>query len=448
MNTITKRYADSMTWATAEAIIFQTTLLIHQCILFKVIPASVYGLTGTLFGLIYFTVKLFDLGLSRGLMTFYHEFSSNKKSCLRFFISQLIPNIIFGFFTFLLVWLIHLFWNNTAYIALPIDSSLLALSCGLVATESIKTIFKRLLQLSYNFQQVAFFEVGFITSYHIAIWSYFFYTASLNAHVIIGFCFLMSLCEAVGLLFLTYRWYALLPENSLDQSPSPSSITHIFKNRLLVYGHSISKQFFSANILIPLSAYSFGLQAAALLKLASYVTHSITTILEKIIDPSSSALFVHTKNESPEDKQHFFLLVSTASCHMLLCVLIFIIINCSKLLSFSIDSIAIAPYIVLYFFIHYFENFFITVEKFYIAHDRSDFLIIGTAANCLVGAVVFTHCLSSLSALIILLISRIVTFAILVSYLSLLWNIRPRVKLVPRYILGSLSVSILFFMIF
>jgi hypothetical protein len=448
MKNIVKQYTQSIAWSTAEAIIFQTALLVHQAALFKVVSPQLYGLTGTIFGLIYFGVKLFDLGLSRGLMTFYHTFTASKRSCVQFFAQQLLPNLIFCCVAFLSVWIAYIFFNHRMYGTLPIDSFLLTIACGLALTESIKTILKRLLQLSYNFRHVALCEIGFIICYQIAIWSYYFYTGSVNAYGIIGFCFAMSLLEVTGLSVLTYQWYSALPAEHPTHQSTEHTKLGIFKSRLLVYSHSISKQFFSGNILIPLCAYSYGLEAAALLKLASYVTHSITAIIEKIIDPSSSALFAHTKNDSAENKQKFFSLVSSASSHILVCIFIFILINSTKLFSLSHATIAVTPYIILYFLIHYFENFFITVEKFYIAHDRSEFLTIGTILNSIVALAIFTYCLSPLVALTLFLLSRITSFIILVCYLSFLWNIRPHVRVAPRYILGSLVIAILCRIIF
>jgi hypothetical protein len=448
MKNIVKQYTQSVAWSTVEAVIFQTFLLMHQAALFKVITPQLYGLTGTLFGLIYFGVKLFDLGLSRGLMTYYHNFALSRHSCRQFFGRQLKPNIIFCFIIFSLVWVVHIFFNNHFHTMVTIDSFLLALACGLALTESIKTILKRLLQLSYNFRQVALCEIGFITCYQFIVWSYYFYTGSLSAYNIIGFCFAMSLGEILGLSLLTYRWYSSLPTEQSAPIPTEHTTFGIFKSRLLVYGHSISKQFFSGNILIPLSAYSYGLEAAALLKLASYVTHSITAIIERIIDPSSSALFAHTKNDTAENQQKFFLLVSNASWHLIVCIFIFMVINSTKFFSVTDATLAVMPYIILYFLIHYCENFFITVEKFYIAHDRSEFLIIGAILNSLVALAIFTYCLSPLVALTLFLLSRITSFIILVCYLSFLWNIRPRVDIAPRYIVGSLVIAILCKIIF
>src|SRR5436190_6260509 len=107
--------------------------------------------------------------------------------------------------------------------------------------------------------------------------------------------------ETCGLFFFVYKWYLQLPLLSITQSNNLTSLI-ITKNRICSYSHSMGKQLFSANVLVPLFAYFFGLESAAFLKLASYMIHGISIIIEKIIDPSSAVLFAHTKNESLQNK--------------------------------------------------------------------------------------------------------------------------------------------------
>lgn len=445
MKNIVKQYTHSIAWSAIEAIIFQTVLCAHQAALFAIVSSQLYGFTGTVFGLIYFTVKLLDFGLCKSLITFYHEFSLDKRSFLLFFAQQLLPNVIFCCILFFFVWITYIFFNHYIFATIPFNGYLLAIACGLVITESIKTILKRLLQLSYNFRCAALYEIGFIVSYPLTLWSYYFYTGSLHENVIIGFCFLISLLETIGLSIALYRHYALLPLVPIHNNipfVSQYTVFHIYKSRFFIYGHSMSKQLCSGNILIPLCAYIYGLEYAALLKLASYITHSIATVMEKIIDPSSSLLFIHAKKDSLENKQQFFLLALRTSWHILLCMLIFILINGITLFTASHASFVITPYIVVYFLIHYCENFFIAIEKFYIAHDHSRFLIIGTILNSAIALLVFANFLSPLIALMLFLISRIITLIILLYCLSYIWNISPRIQIIPRYIVGSIVLSI------
>lgn len=444
---IIKKYTHSIAWSALEATIFHAILCAHQTVLFYSISSSLYGLTGTIFGLIYFTVKLFDLGLSKSLITFYHAFTASKRSYTLFFRQQLLPNIIFCFVFFLCTWTLYIFFSSRFSILSSINSYVLVFACGLAITESLKIILKRLLQLSYSFRCVALHEIGFMLGYPLIVWSYYFYTGSLNEYVIIGCCFLASGIECLGLTIATYHHYALLPTFSIDDT-TQYPVLEIFKNRFFIYGHSISKQFSSGNILIPLCAYVYGFEYAALLKLTSYITHSITTIIEKVIDPSNSVLFAHTLNESHDNKKEFFLLALHTSWHILLCILIFMIINSTKIFSLSYTPHAIMPFILVYFLIHYSENFFIVLEKFYIAHNYSKILTIGTMLNSLVALILFMYTISPLLALILFLTSRIVTFLIFIYFLSYKWNIKAHVAIMPRYIIGSLIISILCKIIF
>ncbi len=451
MKNIVKQYTHNIAWSAMEATIFQIILCAHQTALFYSIPSLLYGLTGTIFGLVYFTVKLFDLGLSKSLITFYHEFTASKHSYILFFKHQLLPNTIFCFIFFLCLWIIYIFFPSHLSIILPINNYVLFFACGLTVTESIKIILKRLLQLSSSFRCVAFYEISFMLSYPLMVWLYYFYLGSLNEYVIIGCCFLASAVECLGLCHATYHHYALLPTFTVNNEIlllHQHTVLEIFKSRFFIYGHSISKQFSSGNVLIPLFAYIYGFEYAALLKLTSYITHSISTVMEKILDSSNSVLFAHIINETHAHKKEFFLLALHISWHILLCILIFTTINSAKIFSLSYKFNNIMPFVLVYFLIHYSENFFVTLEKFYIVHNYSKVLTVGTILNSFVALILFIYALSPLFALILFLISRIITFLIFVYFLSYTWNIKTRITIMPRYIVGTLIISILCKIIF
>ena len=91
---IQQQYKTNITWSCVETIFFQSILLIHQYMLFKVTEPYFYGLMGTLFGCIYFMVKLCDLGLSKILMSFFLDYSQNQQAVYSFLKSQVIPTIL------------------------------------------------------------------------------------------------------------------------------------------------------------------------------------------------------------------------------------------------------------------------------------------------------------------------------------------------------------------
>jgi hypothetical protein len=221
------------------------------------------------------------------------------------------------------------------------------------------------------------------------------------------------------------------------------------RNRISAYSHSMSKQLFSANILVPLFAYSFGLESAALLKWASYLTHSITAMIEKIVDPASAVLFAHIKNDSHENKQYFFSCASSVLHTLLICLFIFMAVNGTKLIQvLNTTNITILLCMAAYFSIHFIETFFIVIEKFYIAHNKSEFLLINTFFNTILAVMIFMYSVSPHVILLCLFTSRIVSFCASLSILSLFWQIKHTITVKPFYIIGATIASIVFFIIF
>src|SRR5579872_96164 len=94
MNNTHKQYTTNIAWSTVETVLFQSLLFLHQYILFKVTTPAFYGLIGTLFGYIYLSVKLLDLGVNKTLTSFFLDYSIDKKTTYRFLRNQLIPSII------------------------------------------------------------------------------------------------------------------------------------------------------------------------------------------------------------------------------------------------------------------------------------------------------------------------------------------------------------------
>jgi hypothetical protein len=445
MSNFQKNYFRTIGWSTIEATLFQSMLLFHQYLLFAVTDHHFYGCVGTIFGGIYFLVKLCDGGLNKSLISFYTHYSKNRFLFCTFLKKQIVPTALLFCAGITTLFVAKLFFTHKATFLLPIDYCLLSIASGIIASETIKATLKRLLQLSHHFRQVTLCEIGFIVCYQIMVWSYYWNEYPLTLFFIFSSFLLVSLLEMIGLSFLVMRLYYQLPsDNHYEQVPKKL----IIKNRLYAYAHSMGKQLFSANALVPLFAYSFGFECAALLKLASYTTHAITSIIEKILDSSSSTLFVHGDHTKTADAQERFIMASHVAHHLLIGLFIFIIINFSKLISFSPTTMMIAPYSALYFLIHYSENFFITIERFYIAHKRSEFLFLSTAITSIFMGIIFFYSLSPLSALALILFSRIISFFFLLLPLVYIWNIKPTLGISPRYFFGSLVISSLFFLFF
>ncbi len=437
MNRLHAQHKINITWSMIEATIFQTLLLIHQYALFTLTGHHFYGLVGVIFGSLYFCVKLIDLGFNKIIASFFLDYSTHKTATRTFFTQGLIPNVLLYItVAFFFVYLMPF----------QLDTLVIVILLLLVLTESIKLNTKKILQLSHKFRQVALFEIASILCYQLIIWSYYYYCEHLTLTIVFGAFLATSAIESFYFSARSYQWYISLPR--LDHAPSVND-TSVIKNRFFAYCHSMSKQLFSANTLIPLFAHSFGVETVAPLKLASYFIHSAISVIERIIEPSSAVLFAHIKNDPAESKQHFFSYASSVLHTMLSCLFVFCAINCTKLASFSHEtSLSIFSCIMVYFVIHFIESFFIVIEKFYIAHDKSEFLLINTLFNALFAVLTFVYAVSPFISLVCLCAARIISFFASLTILSLFWKIRHSFIVHSSYIIGTLIAALVFFIIF
>lgn len=437
MNSLYTRYKHSILWSSIESVIFHSLLFIHQYALFMYTTPLFYGVVGTTFGLLYLSVHLLNMGLNQSLAPFYQNYSQSKQHAKTFIKNQIIPNgMMFCCFIIFITSTKHIFFT-----AITLSDLLVVLAC--IATESVKKIIKHLLQLSFNFRMVAILEIGFIISYPLLVWLFFVLGFSLSTFLIFGVFLTGSLLHMIGLIYLLYGWYRNLPLLSVEPAQKVSEL-NIYKTRLFSYMYHLSKQLFSANVLVPLWAYFYGFEQAAVLKLASYATHSITSIIEKIIGPSSAVYFAHSK-QNP--LQEVFRTTTQITSHVLLCLFIFLVINFTRFIGNSHTDMPLITLSFIYFLMHYIESFFITLETLFISQERSEVLLVNTGITLIFILNSFFIASTPLVLLIFLLAARIISCMALSISAYYLWNIKQLLHISPTYLATSLSVATLFFLL-
>jgi len=436
--TLLHSYLYNIRWSTIEAIIFQSFLLAHQYMLFRVSEEGVYGCIGMLFGAVYLGVKVIDLGLSKILATYYLEYSRSRVLFVSFIGRQLLPTIILFFvIAGTLFMLLHIQYST--YIT-PLVLSIL---CMYTITEALKVPAKKVLQLSHHFRSVAFLEIAFITGYQLVIWGYYSYYHTLDLRIIFTPAMIFSFLELIGLLILLFRWVSTLPQICDINNAIRSECVQ--KNRLFAYFHSMSKQIISANVLVPVYAYWFGAHYAGVFKISSYCIHSMLAILEKIIEPTSSTLFAHIKNESQRIKQRYFSLAFHSIAKLMMFSSIMVIVIGIKIASHSaaLADKTILLSLVFYFFLHYCEIFFVLIERFYVVQARSEFLIITAGSNILWGASMMIYPMPPGIAIGLLCLLRGASYIILLSHMSYTWNIQYPYRWRPQHIVATVLLSFL-----
>ncbi len=441
MHSLYKRFISSVAWNAVESIVYHAMLLAHQIALFKTITPANYGLIGSIFAIIYLVITLMNLGLDTSLSPFFTRFSANKYAFYQFAITQILINYTLYACILCGVFIAHYFFAASLFI--KIDTLSLTIIAAIIATESIKQTAKALLQLAFKFKQTVFGEIGTITMFVCLVWGGFMYGFELNSPLIFSSMLIVSVIETMLFCFFLHRWYRALPTHKM---PTQRNIGwQIGKTRLFNYCNQISKLIISGNLLVPLFAASFGLESAGILKLASNITHSITVVLEKIFGTSSSVILAQAKNMNLGAKQKLFLFMTNRANPILLCCLVFCLINYRSLLDTSATSFI--PILYLYFLIHFCDTFFIIYEKFYITEERAGYLLFFNIISLAPFALIFNYAHSPVQTLVCILLTRILFYLLISIDSFIIWKIRPSLYLRPRYILGSLAISLIFFFI-
>jgi hypothetical protein len=445
MKTVKQQHLYNVAWSTGEAIIFQSLLLGHQYMLFKVTASTLYSTIGMLFGLVYLAVKMLDLGFNKALFSFYYVYSQTQSSCDAFLMRHAMPSILLYCLSVVMLWGLYFFYPHLIPLTALYDYKVLVSLSVLVLTESIKTHIKRILQLAHYFNYTTYCEVSFIVAYPASIWLYYFFVGSLSPFFIFGSCAMLSLIETVFLSLIFYAWRSRLPHQistPLHSINDNSTITM----RSFAFTQTMSKQVFSSNFLMPLYTYAFGFDSAALFKMASSAIHSINAIIERIIDSTSSALFRHIKHAPSDNKQLFFSLAFSTSFYCIVGGLFLLIANSYTLLSASSATATMLSYIMLYLFIQYSDNIFVMIERFYIAHNRGDFIVVNTLlTNGALILFLWFFPTKPLYAIIFFVAIKLMSLFVLLTYLSSTWGIKRYVSYKHYYIVASIFIIFLLY---
>ena len=440
MNSLYKRFMHSVAWNAFESIVYHAILLTHQIALFKCISYQAYGFIGSLFALIYLSVTLINLGLDASLAPFFSQFSKNKQTFYHLFRSHIFISYIFYALILLIFFVAKYFISSKATLFIHNNIPLLIIIAMLIATESIKKTTKTLLQLAFQFPVAVFGEIGSIVFFVALVWGNVAWGTTLNAILIFSAMLIVSIIETLVFCFYLHRWYLGLPEHQTQVIQ-----LNITKNRFFNFCNQVSKLLISGNLLVPFFAITFGLEYAGVLKLASNITHSITTVLEKTFGTSSSVLLAQTKHLDVSIKQKLFHFITNRTNQVLYCFLIFCLINVHQLLNTTQGSFL--PILYLYFLIHFCDSFFITYEKFYLMEERADYLLVLSCLNLLSVLFVLWYTYSPLHTLACMLVIRLLSYVLISIFSFVTWNLKPTLQLSPRYFFGSLIVSLIFFLI-
>jgi len=425
-------------WHTFESILYHGILLIHQSILFTMVPHNMYGLIGSLFSAIYLSVTIINAGFDATLSSLFTTYTKNKQLFWKFIGIQALIN--YGISISVII-IMYIFWYTTiSSLKTPI-----VIIVSIVVLESIKKIAKILLQLTFQFRVTVFGELSTVIGYVSSVWIGYACGYPINLYLIFIPLLIVVLSETMVFLYYTHRWYKTLPSNP-HQTITLHDYKRIITNRTYTFLHQIHHIFFSGNFLVLLSARLFGLDYAGIIKFSSSIALNITIILKRIFGTSSNILLANIKNKDIATKQKFFSLITNKMYHVLVALSLFFVINYKFLLQANNPTQNIA--VCLSFLIIFIENFFTTYEQFYIIQERTSYMIIinGLTVLLLYGVYTYTILLPPHIILTSIFLIRLFSFILTGTLSFFLWRLKPIFTIRPVYFISSLVISLIFWL--
>ncbi len=435
----------SFRWLSFEALGYQSILLAHQLLLFRLSDYKTYGLIGAVFSLVYLVVAVSDLGLESSISPFFSFLIKGKSLFRRFIVLQLFPGILTVFGVFGVVFFAKS-WIKLA--VLSHISTVMLVSVGLLAlSETVKKTVRTVMHLAFLNKEAAFIEVGTILGYVVLVWSFYFLGYPIGLPLIFVPMLVTSVVSTVVMIFLVWGFSVSLPMSTLPVISQKRVIVSRFFNYLSQLSHLI----FSSNFLVPFFAFQFGLAHAGVFKLVSHIAYGVTSVLRKTFGLTSDAMLAKAKEMSLATKRAIFLRVTQKLHHALYGIIIFFAVNHAKILSSGSSSGGIDGSLVyLFLFICLSENFFIAYEKFYITQERAGSLLAFNVATMLLiyGVVRIGSHFSQLGVLVAIVAVRVCMFALLSMLSFYTWNIKPQWRMQPRYLVVAFSIALGFFVLF
>lgn len=424
-------------------------MMLHQWALFEYTSLELLGLIGTLFSCIYLTAAIIDLGLEASLAPFYQLWSSSRSAFCKFIAIQLIPNYCAGAILMVAAYWLHTSIGFTLPILVHLDTFVLSCVAITIFAESTRKTLKTILQIVFQNRIHTILEIGTLGCYVLFIWSAYLLGHPIDLPLLFGGLCAMSVIATVTTATWVTKWYLTLPSTPLTKTYSH---TRLFKSRLFGYLHRMGTIIFSANFMVPLFAYEFGLEYAGLLRFICNITHNITSIVHKIFGASGNALLAHTRYRSHEEQQHLFGQLTHKLNQTLYALIIFFAINHRILLGMSkapLDYLSIALF-GLTFIMQLTESFALAFEKLFLVYERSETLFCVTFIATITtgGLVLFApHC-GPLTLLFIFASIRALSLVMLHLIALYAWKLRAHWQISTPYIIGSVVFSLIFFLAF
>jgi hypothetical protein len=444
---IHKKFLSAIKWNSIEVITYNVIFLIHQIALYQTLGYSLFGTIGSFFSVIYLAIGICNFGFDTSLAHSIGYIQLDKRAARKFLVLCAIPHLMLYVTAPLAIYALLYYYNSLSYIfsKIPMQSTqFITLGILMYLSEGLKKSLKCFLDLAFKNKPIAILEITNITLYIGVIWFSYYCGLPLTMHLLIIPLVIISISNTAALLYCLITWYHYLPDVSQEQLPLPSFTLWSY-HRFFNWANYLLHTFFSGNFLVPLFAFKFGLYYAGLFKIINYSSHCITSIVHHIFGSPALAYFSHSNTLTLEAKREFFNWINKRMYYLLYAIIIFFLVNHSKLASLSLLDAAHARAFYLFFIINISESFFIIYEKFYISEKSTDYLFAFNAISVLLSYIALVY-IQELSPLLHTFLGiRCVSFIVLYWFSFHKWKLLPRIDIKISYIVLCIVLSFFFY---
>ncbi len=422
---IEKSFHRGVKWNIAGSIIYEIFKTGHCLFLWKLIDPIMYGKVGSLFSIMYLAIRLADFGLTYSLPPFVKSFTKSKKSFVNFFIyHSFLPHTI----PVIIVAVAVTYWYEAHFN--PPYTYLLPL---LIIIETARSFLRMFLHTVFKSKITVIIELIVFFSYISYIW---------GAHLVIGMpltinlVFIPHLVDSIVSLICFFiiikKYYKKLPDKEFQNLSSKDMKKRIFRTRAFNYLLRLNRNMFTSNLLTPLFAIVYDLEAAGIFYFASSIANAIHAIIRSVVNFAGGGLFAHLKDAEIYDKKNAFKVLSCKVMYIIMSIGIFFLINYRNIIRYgnSSSSIALAlSYSILYLMITVTEFFFLLYEQFYIIEEATQRLFLFKLFELILFYGIIYLKISNLTTLtttlITIIIVRVVNIFIIGTDAYLRWNLFP-----------------------
>lgn len=367
-----KIFIQAFAFNSSTAFIYKILLLVHQIILYSIIPKSLYGIQSSMFAAIYTAIAITNFGFEESLLPFFSIYSQSKQQfmqAIRHFMGHIISLTCITYIFYLtFIYSSGAFLHNIQGYC---NKNIIFITLAIFFIESIKKSTVAMMQLAFFNKQIAYAEISMLLSYLATVWGLY----TIYKNITITTIFIpMLITSSLELLYLGYyliQFYQQLPD-AVAAPYIPFKV--LFQERFYNYINQIIKTVYSPNSMTIFFAYLFGFQQAATIKFYTTIITLLHTCITKSIGVTSGAALAAMKGSPLPIIQQFFQDLTTRYVQFLLILSIILISIVGHAWYIDMITIEMAGHIMIFFSISFLEHVTITYDQLFISHHKASLL--------------------------------------------------------------------------